>query len=288
MSVWPNDYVEKVLDDVKKYEGIRKIVKAGLIERSLKTHCAPERLHPNPSDEFSQDQIGPNLEIVGNYVKEIHYNLFWHLPIFKEPVIVQKMKPDGYILLNGHHRWFAALRMGIKKLHIKIVNMINEEDLNRMISEAVNDKLVSFDFDEVLLAADDGDKAAVKNSLFSRKIKERLRLGAPEIIKTFKDKGYDVCVYSANYFSEDDFNDFFSMYDLKVDLIVNGINEKRGNTEKIKELLKDRYKSIVHVDNEMVVFSNHISKTYEIFEIKDTGKQWEDGIKEIVDSNEQA
>lgn len=288
MAVWPSDYIENVLDDIEKYNDVRKIIKAGLIERHTVKYCAPEHLHPNPADEFSQADIGPNMEIVGNYVKQIQHDLKHQLQIFEEAVIVQKMEPDGYMLLNGHHRWFAALRMRINKLHIQIVNLINESDMHRMITGSDNMKLVSFDFDEVLLSADESNQAAITSGLFSNKYKERLREGAPELIKYFQDKGYDVCVYTAGYFTEEDFNDFFSMYGLDINIVANGINEKRKKVDeehkRIKELLRDRYKQIVHVDNESAVCTNHITKDYEIYEIADKSLSWKDGIKGIIDN----
>lgn len=288
MAVWPEDYIEKVVKDVEKYNGVRKVIKAGLIERCVIKNCAPERIHPNPIDEFSQPDIGPNLGIVGDYVKLINYNESQELPIFKEPLIVQKMEPDGYLLLNGHHRWFAAIRMRVKKIHIQIINLITENDLSRMINKTKNTKLATFDFDEVLLSSDENNQAPLRDSLFCKKIKERLRVGAPEVIKAFADNGYDVCVYTASYLTEEDFEDFFSMYELKVDVVVNGINEKRkntaGGTQNLKEMIREKYKHIAHVDNESVVCTNRVTKNYEIYEIPDE-ETWEEGIKNIMKAN---
>lgn len=283
MSTWPSDYVEKVLDDVKKYNGIRKTVRASLFERCAVKHCDPERLHPNPEDEFSQEDIGPNLEIVGGYVEDIKFPREHSKEIFEEAIIVQKMEPDGYLLLNGHHRWFAALRMNVKKVHINIVNMVSETDLSRMMSKSDNTKLVSFDFDEVLITAEDDNQAPLVFGFFSKKYSERLKKGAPEIIKAFQDNGYDVCVYTSGYLSEDDFKDFFSMYDLDVNIVVNGLNEKRknshGNSERIKELLRNKYKYIAHVDEKSVIYTDHITKEFEIFEL-DAEMPWEKGVVE--------
>lgn len=285
MAVWPEDYIEKVVKDVEKYNGVRKVIKAGLIERCVIKNCAPKRIHPNPIDEFSQPDIGPNLGIVGDYVKLINYNESQELPIFKEPLIVQKMEPDGYLLLNGHHRWFAAIRMRVKKIHIQIINLITENDLSRMINKTKNTKLATFDFDEVLLSRDESNQAPLRDSLFCKKIKERLRVGAPEVIKAFADNGYDICVYTASYLTEEDFEDFFSMYELKVDVVVNGINEKRkntaGGTQNLKEMIREKYKHIAHVDNESVVCTNRVTKNYEIYEIPDE-ETWEEGIKNII------
>lgn len=289
MPVWPSDYIENVVNDVERYRDTIKPVKAGLVERCAIRYCSPKKLHPNPQDEFSQPSIGPNMQIVGNYVEEIKHNLKFSLPIYKEPVIVQKMQPEGYLLLNGHHRWFAAIRMGISKLHVHIVNLINEVDITRMMGETDNTKLVTFDFDEVLLSADANNQAPIQDELFSRKITERLRTGAPEVIKTFQDRGYDICVYSAGYFSEDDFNDFFSMYELNVNIIVNGINEKRNRTtsssERLKELLRDKYKLIAHVDDNLVVATNHVTKDYVVYEIENFSKEWYEGVKKVVETS---
>ena len=286
MPAWPSDYIEKVVEDVEKYNGIRKVIKAGLIERCMTRFCAPEKLHPNPADEFSQAEVGPNLEIVGEYVTQIKFLEAHRMDVFDDPVIVEKMEPDGYLLLNGHHRWFAALRMNVKKLHVKIVNIITDIDLGRMIGASANDKLVTFDFDEVLLTIDENNMATLSSTIFSKKIKERLRTGAPEVIRAFQNKGYDICVYTSGYFTEEDFNDFFSMYDLKADVIVNGVNEKRkaaGSADRIKQLLKENYKRIVHVDNESVYDVDHVTKEFETYEIKDFDLSWDEGVKDIID-----
>ena len=44
------------------------------------------------------------------------------MDIFDEPVIVHKMQPDGYLILNGHHRWAAALKTGLDKIRAEIIN----------------------------------------------------------------------------------------------------------------------------------------------------------------------
>ena len=286
MTVWPEDYIENVVKDVEKYDGVRKVVRASLFERCAIKQCNPLRLHPNPADEFSQPAIGPNMGIVGDYVKQINYNLCLSLPIFKDPLIVQKMEPDGYLLLNGHHRWFAAVRMKVKKIHVQIVNLIGENDLNRMINKTENDRLVSLDLDEVLLSDDENNQSAITDTLFSKKIKERLRAGAPEVIRAFSENGYDVCVYTAGYLTEDDFEDFFSMYNLKIDVVVNGINEKRKKTSdatnNFKEMIRNKYKHIVHVDNGAVVCTNRTTKDYDVYEIDEEANSWSEGIKAII------
>lgn len=286
MPAWPIDYVECVLNDVEKYNNVRQTIKAGIRERFFLKYVDPKKLHPNPSDEFSQAEVGPNLGIVSDYVGQIRFNQQHDIDIFEEPVIAQKMLPDGYLLLNGHHRWFAALRMGINKLHVKIVNVVGEEDVKRMLDSTNNDMLVSFDFDEVLTSLDTNNQAAVINKLFEHKFDERLRIGAPEVISMLQSKGYDVCIYTAGYLSEEEINDFFAMYDVTVNIILNGFNDKRKNnhaagTKGIKDLAENKYKKIVHIDNESISIVNHETKELESYDIDG---DWKTGIEKILAS----
>ena len=46
--------------------------------------------------------------------------------IVNEPIPVEKMYPEGYMILNGHHRWAAALRLGQPEIPVKIVNLTHE------------------------------------------------------------------------------------------------------------------------------------------------------------------
>lgn len=286
MSKWPEDYVEYVLNDVEKYNPVRKVIKAGLIERYAVRHCETDKIHPNPRDEFSMDDVGPNLEIVGNYAADVRFLLAHSMEVFSEPLIVQKMEPDGYMLLNGHHRWFACLRMKVKKVHIQIVNLVSEEDLNRMIAGSDNHMRVVFDLDEVLLTSDEDMQDAIKDNLFSRRIKERLRLGASDLLKKLQEMGYDIWIYSAGYYSEEYITDFFSMYEITVDGIINGFNEKRRTDSeealRIRKKMEEKYRRALHIDNESVLCTNTVSKEFEQYEIKNSGPEWAESISQIV------
>jgi len=291
MALWPADYIENVLLDVENYHGVRKIVKAGLIERYTVRSVSPEQLHPNPDDEFSQAEYGPNLQIVGQYVDEIkNLHRMSESLIFEEPILVQKMEPDGYLILNGHHRWFAAIRMKLPKVHIKIVNMINEHDIDRMLEENENSKLVSFDFDEVLLTSNEEDQAPLVLDYIGDKFHGRLRAGVPEIIKAFREHGYDVCVMTSGYLDEEEFLDFFKMYDLKVNIILNGMNEKRGATsgkaDRLREIIRGKYHLIIHVDNHSLYYFDPDTGDIKLNEL-DKEINWSDSVVSSLESLEQ-
>lgn len=113
---------EKIQNDIRDYQGRRDTVRAGIIERITVREVDPLRLHANPNDEFCQDDVGPNYSIMNRYCKEIKRCMKSNDPIFKEPVMVQKMKDGDYLILNGHHRWAAAVKMMVPKIRIIIVN----------------------------------------------------------------------------------------------------------------------------------------------------------------------
>lgn len=111
-----------VLEDLEQYGKKANIVKAGFLEKRFKRTAAPEELHANPDDEFSKAAVGPNDRIIMEYVKMIPQLRRFDEPIYPEPVYVSKLESGGYRILNGHHRWAAALKCGQEKLRIRILN----------------------------------------------------------------------------------------------------------------------------------------------------------------------
>ena len=111
-----------VLEDLEQYGKKANVVKAGFLEKKFKRTAAPEELHANPDDEFSKAAVGPNDRIIMEYVKMIPQLRRFDEPIYPEPVYVSKLESGGYRILNGHHRWAAALKCGLEKLRIRILN----------------------------------------------------------------------------------------------------------------------------------------------------------------------
>ena len=117
-----SSFFKYVLEDVEAYDGKREPVKASFLERLRVRFLSPDEMHVNPDDEFAKPSVGPNDRIINDYVKMIPMLRRMNEDIFPEPVIVQKIRPEGYMILNGHHRWAAALKTGTDKLHVKINN----------------------------------------------------------------------------------------------------------------------------------------------------------------------
>ena len=111
-----------VLEDLEQYGKKANVVRAGFLEKRFKHTAAPEDLHANPDDEFSKAAVGPNDRIIMEYVKMIPQLRRFDEPIYPEPVYVSKLESGGYRILNGHHRWAAALKCGQEKLRIRILN----------------------------------------------------------------------------------------------------------------------------------------------------------------------
>ena len=122
MLIGVDNLLEKIREDLELYDGTRELVRAGLLERLFVKSAPPSKLHVNPEDEFCDPNIGPNNEILQKYSSGIRENGYLGERPFREPIEVAKMKPDGYMILNGHHRWLAAVKKNLKKVPIRIMN----------------------------------------------------------------------------------------------------------------------------------------------------------------------
>ena len=100
-----------IADEVKKYKGVYAPVKAGILRRALIRWAPCDSLHPNPDDEFCSPKVGPNYRIISEYMNSFRLERRHSKQYCEEPLIVEKIRPDGYLILNGHHRWAAALRL---------------------------------------------------------------------------------------------------------------------------------------------------------------------------------
>ncbi|MBQ9325591.1 MAG: ParB N-terminal domain-containing protein [Clostridia bacterium] len=281
-----NDFLQK---EVEKYRGIYVPVKAGLLRRAAIRFAPCKRLHPNPDDEFCFPEIGPKREIIAQYGKRIVELQGQPLiQVFGSRITVQKIRPDGYLILNGHHRWAAAMRYNLKKVSIQIVDLTQEEDLRAMFRKAKNDKRVTFDLDEVVFCHDEKKDQMEKRLSFplNKIYKERLCLGIPALFHFFRNKGYDVWVYSANYYSADYIRNLFRHYHVEVTGIITGterkVSTKDAKTrEQLEKEFKDLYAVTVHVDRKSLVRIDNRDKTFDEYELnKET--QWSAAIMDVM------
>ena len=127
------EFDEFVAKDVNAQKGVSIPVHAGALERLFVRKVACSNLHPNAEDEFTFDSVGPSYRIIGEYEEKFRTAIRRNQEPFDDALIVEKLHPKGYLLLNGHHRWAAAMRVGIKKVPIQIVNLAQDSDIDKIL-----------------------------------------------------------------------------------------------------------------------------------------------------------
>ena len=275
-----SEFDEFVQNDVKKQKGVYMPVQASLAERLTTRHLPMEKLHPNPDDEFAFPDIGPNYQIISKYVEDIMTAYRMKLePFDDDPIIVEKMHPEGYLILNGHHRWAAAMRMHLKKIRVKIVNLALESDIKKIIEKSEHNKRATLDLDEVVFKS--GDKKGLEKPLgfpYNLRYKQRLRLGIPALFYALSKRGYDIWVYSSNYYSIDDIRDFFRCYHVYVDGIITGLAKKNAQTNKksnkIEKLMSSKYGITLHIDDDMLLRTKKQTAEFEEYKLDVPPEEW--------------
>ena len=273
------DFEKYLAQRLEEDRGVLVPVKASLYELMFVKKANCRKLHPNPEDEFCDPNIGPNDEIIGKYVEMIRTNGYFG----GMPLIVQKVNPDGYMILNGHHRWAAALRTGLNPVLISIVNVTQEKDIERMIRNSKHDKRVTLDLDEVAFCGDNG--MPVERPLrfpYNKMYRERIRQGIPALLLSLERQGYDIWVYTAEYYSIEYLRGYFKQYSVKVDGIVTGTAKKRGESPQMAKLLANQYVETLHIDNDMILRTWQDSRDFEEYPIEAEPSAWSRKGMEII------
>ena len=278
-------FQEFLAQEVKKYKGIYVPVKAGLLKRVLVREVPLKKIHPNPDDEFCAPEVGPNNEIVSRYMQVFADNHLHHMKHYcEDPVLIEKIRPGGYMILNGHHRWAAALRLGYKRIATRTVNLTGEMDVKLMLQNSVHTRRATLDLDEVVFAKD-GSVPAEKELPFpfSKLYRERLRLGVPALFRLLNREGWDVWVYTSQYYSPEYIRRLFRKYHVRVTGVVTGAARKTGNDSAagLEKLVKDKYQSTLHIDSETVLFTRADGGEFE--DLRLPGESvWSAEVMEIV------
>ena len=273
------EFEQKIFDDVQQQKGTSFTVKASLLERLLVKKTACTNLHPNADDEFTFETVGPSMRIIGEYEQKFRNAIKHNQDPFDDALIVEKLHPKGYLLLNGHHRWAAAMRCQIKKVPIKIVNLAQDSDIEKILENSKHDKRVTLDLDEVIFRGDK-DKFVEKVPKFRLiKFKQKLKLGVPALFHYLSKQGYDIWVYSAKYYSIDDIQRFFRAYSVHVDGIITGTEKRKASNSasavQREKLIASKYKQTLHIDNDMVLATGDIEGAkYKKYELNVPDDQW--------------
>ena len=281
-------------EEVSKVKGIAYPIKAGFLRRVFIRKAPCSKLHPNPNDEFCFPDIGPNEGIMGRYMKNYrdlmasgHDRLFEDSSV-REPIIVERIHPDGYMILNGHHRWGAACRTGMKKLRIRIVDLTQKDDLQKMLASSASSRRVTFDLDEVIFRPED-DPWLEEPLRFPLKrwFRERLRLGVPALFHMLNSEGYDIWIYSSGLCSTEYLRYYFKHYHVRVAGIVTGMARKAPagtDTKKALEaLMNNKYTTTVNIDNQEVIRTDAESASFDEYRLSGNGETWSREIMDIFE-----
>ena len=283
---------EFIAEEVKRYKGIYVPVKAGILRRALIRWAPLGKLHPNPDDEFCMPKVGPNYRIISEYIQSFRQAA--HTKDYcEEPLTVEKVRPDGYLILNGHHRWAAALRMGFYRIPIRIVDLTQDTDVKTILKNTKHDKRVTLDLDEVVFRKE-GEGPLEKPLPFpaGRIYRERLRLGIPALFHYLNVKGYDVWVYSAGYYSADYIRRLFRKHHVHICGAVTGTGRRTADNtaearKELESLIANTYQHTVHVDNDMLLRVSGRTKEVEEHDITGAPEEWSRQVMEIMEKIEQ-
>jgi len=117
-----DSFMKRVQEDIAKYGNKRSVIRASIVDILTVKKLSPDQMHANPDDDFSNPKVGPNEEIVDMYIEEAQKNMVSGMTSFEEPIMVAKMDHGDYMIVNGHHRWAAAIKVGLDKVRVIVVN----------------------------------------------------------------------------------------------------------------------------------------------------------------------
>lgn len=289
MAMTNFEFKEYLKNELEKEVGMYVPVNTSRLQRLFYLETACTNLHPNPDDEFSFPEVGPSDRILSDYQRSYLDSMSKGFRPAIEPLVVIRTHPSGFMLINGHHRWGAAMMAGVKKVPIKVVNMMLEEEIKDILKHSTHEKRVTLDLDEVVFRSNSDVLIEKKPALaLGSQASRRMRLGIPALFRFLKKNGYDIWVFSANYYSIDDIRKFFRKYTVHVDGIITATAKKEVyNTEaakNMKELITNKYKETVHIANDSLLITHGKGENFKDFELDPDDEGWAREIITILSS----
>ena len=276
---------EYLAQEVRDTKGTYFPVKTSILRRLLtrKAYCGD--LHPNPDDEFCSPTIGPNYRIISEYQQQFVDALKTSNNYYEgDPIVVERTHPEGYRIVNGHHRWAAALRTGQAKIPVKVVNLTHEADVKKILENSKHTKRAALDLDEVLFRTEEPLERALPfpwNKLYP----QRLRRGVPALFHFLAKNGYDIWLYSSNFYSTDYIQNYFRRYHGKITGVIAAIGkrEKAGDDGKsLEKLITNKYRFTVHIDNDTVLQIVRETKAFREFSLSGGEAAWSQEVMDAI------
>ena len=278
-----SEFKAYILEEAEKGRGVYVPVRAGLLRRLLVRRAAVERLHPNPDDEFCSPAVGYSETVLSAYEQKIR-NATAHGQYFRfdEPLTVQRIRPDGYMILNGHHRWAAAARTGMRQVPIHIVNLTRETDIEAMLRQSKHDRRVTLDLDEVVFAAPGMPAEKPVTRLFRRILPNQLRLGVPALFHFLNKQGWDIWLYSAEYGSPDAVRAMIRLHGAQVTGVLMGTGRNAALLQSLEGQLEQHYRTTLHVDAHSVLWIDGATKEYREHPLSGGPERWSTEVMDVI------
>lgn len=279
-----DDFEKKLAEEVEKYNSLSFPVKANIFERAIIRKVPIVKVHPNPNDEFCKPNVGPNYSIISDYIYRIGNGWgFVQTDSALESIIVEKIHPDGYMILNGHHRWAAYYKLGRKHVPVKVVNLTSQEDVERLLKASVHNKRVLFDFDQVIFR-DSGEMEDELFFPFNRIYTERIRKGIPALFHFFASEGYDIWLFTERLHSLEYMKNLFKLYHAEITGVITG--DKRipklnpAVAKSIDDMFHNKYELTLHIYNDKLYWVDRTAKVSKAFDLEDAN--WSTTIRNII------
>ena len=276
-------------DELKMLRGGYFPVKSGILRRMVMKKARCSDLHPNPNDVFCDPKVGPCSRIISEYqqkfINDIRRDTFFE----NEPVIIERLHPNGYMLINGHHRWAAARGIGQKTIPAKLVNLMHEADISKILSNSMHTKRAALDLDEVVFAAEEDTAAEPQlNFPWNRVYGERLRRGVPALFHFLAKNGYDIWLYSFKYYSFDYIQRFFKRYHVRITGVISAVDKRsdRESGRSIEKRINEKYERTLHIDRSAVLEIARGRKQFRDIELTGEPGEWSREVMEAVESLE--
>lgn len=144
---------------------------------------------------------------------------------------------------------------------------------------------VSFDLDEVLFV-NPATHSTERELPFPFRLifKERLRAGAPELIRRMRREGFEVWIYTSSFRTAAYIRRFFKCYGVRLDGIVNGQRHQeeiqRNKKESMPTKLPNRYQISLHIDDESIVATYGRAYGFEVYQLFEEDAEWAQKIME--------
>ena len=138
---------------------------------------------------------------------------------------------------------------------------------------------ISFDLDETLFVNSEKISAEPKLKFpLSLIYKERLRYGAPKLMKRINESGMELWIYTTSYRSIPYIMNYFKCYGVKIERIINGqIHQEevqKDNNTILPSKMPGKYRINIHVDDDISVKQNGDIYGFKVFLLNDENKAW--------------